>query len=297
MSWFLFAIAGYFLIAVVGVLDKFLLGQRPVTKPAVYTFYVGLLSIFALALAPFGLVWPGTTQFLIALGTGAFTLFGFLYLFHALDIGSASRVLPSFGGLTPILVLGLSFLFLGERLALAQIAAFLLLVLGGVLISFKKEPREKQQKRFKFIVFSILLTAISLVLTKYVFINQNFVSGFIWIRIGIFLTALTFLIFPRLRRSIFSGGRQATAGLSMLFVSNKAMAGIGTIAVNYAIFLASASLVNAMQGIQYAFLLILTIFLSKKFPQIIQEKITRGILMQKILAIILIIAGLAILAF
>jgi drug/metabolite transporter (DMT)-like permease len=297
MNWFLFAIAGYFLIAVVGVLDKFLLGQRPVTKPAVYTFYVGLLSIFVFVLAPFGLAWPGWIQFLIALGAGAFMLLGLLYLFHALDIGSASRVLPAFGGLTPILVLALSFIFLGERLNLAQIAAFLLLVLGGMLISFKKEPKERQGKRFRFIIFAIFLTAISLVLTKYVFIYQGFISGFVWSRLGSSLTALTFLIIPQLRRSIFSGAKQATGGLSLLFVSNKAVAGLGTVAVNYAISLASVSLVNAMQGIQYAFLLVLTIFLSKKFPRIIQEKITPGILLQKILAIILIAAGLAILAF
>ncbi len=295
MSWFLIAVCGYFLNAVVGMIDKFLLGQKPVTKPPVYTFYIGILSIFALVLAPFGLAWPGINQFLISLFAGGVFLFGLLYLFEALDIGSASRVLTAYGSLTPILILLLSFVFLGERLSSLQITAFLFLVLGSVLISFKKEVEEKRKKRLKFIILSVLLTAISLVLIKYVFLHQNFISGFIWTRIGIFLTALLFLIPNHLRKSIFIGGRETKSDLSLLLVFNKAMAGGGSVLVNFAIFLASVSLVNALQGIQYVFLLIMTIIISKNFPHLLEEKISSLILWQKILAILLIGIGLVIL--
>jgi len=50
-----------------------------------------------------------------------------------------------------------------------------------------------------------------------------------------------------------------------------------------------------MAGTEYAFLLILTVILSLKFPRFLEEKISRKILVQKIFAIILIGAGLAIL--
>ncbi len=296
MTWFLFAISGYFLYAVASVVDKFLLGQRATTKPRVYAFYAGLLSILVLVLAPFGLNWPGLSQFLISLLAGTFSFFGLLYLFEALDIGSASRVLPAIGGLTPILVLFFSFIFLGERLDPLHIFAFLLLVFGGALISFKKEPKQRQKKRTIFIALAILLTAISLVLIKYVFMHQDFINGFIWTRMGMVFGALLFLISPNLRRSILDAGRQSKGGLSLLFISNKAIAGAGSVGVNLAIFFASVSIVSALQGAQYAFLLILTIILSKKFPQIIHEKVTRGILFQKILAIISIAAGLVILS-
>ena len=295
MTWFLFAIAGYFSNAVVGVIDKFLLGQRLITKPPVYTFYIGVLSIFALVLAPFGLAWPGLSQFLIALLAGGLFLLGLLYLFEALDIGSASRVLPAIGGLTPILVLTLSFVFLDERLSLLQLIAFLLLVFGGILILFKKEQKEKQERRFRFITLAILFTAISLVLIKYVFLHQNFISGFIWTRIGSFLAALLFLIWPKLRHSIFETGRRVKGGLNLLLFSNKAVAGGASLLINLAISQTSVALVNAMQGVQYVFLLILTLILSKKFPKILEEKISGKILFQKILAILLIGGGLIIL--
>lgn len=297
MTWFLFAISGYFLNAIVGVVDKSLLGQRPTTKPPVYTFYIGLLSIFALVLAPFGLSWPGLTQFLVALLAGALLLLGLLYLFEALDIGEASRVFPMVGGLTPILILVLSFMFLGERLSQLQVLAFFLLVLGGIIISSKKDGAKKNtSKSSKFIISAILLTSISLVLIKYVFIHQGFISGFIWTRIGSFLTALLFLIPASLRQSILSAGKEAKGGLSLLLVSNKAIAGVASVMISFAIFRGSVSLVNALQGIQYAFLLILAVILSQKFPQILEEKITGWIIIQKILAILLIGGGLMILA-
>lgn len=296
MNWFLFAISGYFLNAVASVVDKFLLAQPATTKPKVYAFYAGLLSIFALVLVPFGLNWPGLSLFLISLLAGVFSFFGLLYLFEALDIGSASRVLPAIGGLTPILILFLSFVFLGERLDMLQIFAFLLLVFGGMLISFKREPKERQKKRTIFIALAILLTAISLVLIKYVFLHQDFINGFVWTRMGMVLGALFFLISSNLRRSILDAGRQSKGGLSLLFIFNKAIAGAGSIGINLAIFLASVSIVSALQGAQYAFLLIFTIILSKKFPRIIHEKVTRGIIFQKILAIISIAAGLVILS-
>jgi hypothetical protein len=60
--------------------------------------------------------------------------------------------------------------------------------------------------------------------------------------------------------------------------------------------LASVSLINVMQGMQYAFLLALTIILSKKFPRLLEEKISGWIVVQKILAILLIGSGSVILA-
>lgn len=297
MPWFLIAISGYFLNAVVNVADKFLLGQRPTTKPPVYTFYIGILSIFALVLTPFGLSWPGINQFLIALVAGVLFLLFLLTLFQALDVNEASRVFPVVGGVTPILVLILALVFLGERLSWLQILAFSLLILGGVLIALKKsQAKTGLIKGLKFIILAILFGASSLVLTKYVFTQQGFISGFIWTRVGSFLTALSFLILPNLRQSIFEAGRQAKSGISLLLVSNKALAGVASVLINFSISLGSVSLINAMQGIQYAFLLVLTLILSKKFPQILQEKITKSILIQKILAILLIGAGLVILA-
>ncbi|MBU2575664.1 hypothetical protein KKF64_01050, partial [Patescibacteria group bacterium] len=72
---------------------------------------------------------------------------------------------------------------------------------------------------------------------------------------------------------------------------------LGFVLVNYSISLASVSLVNAMQGAQYAFLLLMIILLAKKFPKIMSEKLTGAVLAQKIFAIILISIGIGLIAF
>ncbi len=84
-----------------------------------------------------------------------------------------------------------------------------------------------------------------------------------------------------------------------IFIANQTAGGGATILQNWAISLAPLSyvaVINALQGVQYAFLLIFTTFISLKFPHLLKEKISKGILFQKISAILLIGAGLVMLS-
>ena len=55
-------------------------------------------------------------------------------------------------------------------------------------------------------------------------------------------------------------------------------------------------LINALGGVQYVFLIILATLFFFKFPEILKEEISRKVLLQKTLAIWLIVAGLALLS-
>jgi drug/metabolite transporter (DMT)-like permease len=296
MTWIIFAISGYFILAAVGIADKILLKQRATTNPIVYSFYIGLLSIFTFILAPFGLHWPGTSQFLLALIAGFIFFLSLVSLYKSLDINEASRTLPAIGGLTPILVLFLSFLFLKESLNGIHIIAFLLLVVGGVLISLKTSRRKSRLvKGSAYLFLAVGLGAIYYVLEKYIFTEQGFISGFVWSRFGLAITSASILLVPRWRRLIFSSEKRVTAGLSLSFVFNKFMAGVGSLLIHLAISMTSVSLVNAMQGTQYVFLFIFAIMLSIRYPQFIKENLDRKTIIQKIIAIVSIITGLSLL--
>jgi len=54
--------------------------------------------------------------------------------------------------------------------------------------------------------------------------------------------------------------------------------------------------VNALQGLQYVFLLFFAVFLSFKFPNILKEEVSRDVLLQKIIAVLLIGGGLVLLS-
>jgi len=299
MSWFLFAISGYFLYAVVTVTNKFLLRQKATTKPLVFTFWIGVLSIFTFVLAPFGLRWPGWEFFVYDIFVGLIFFLALLTFYWALDINEASRAAPVIGGLIPVFVFPFAYLFLAERLGWLQILAFALLVFGGLIISLKIEKGGLKEglKGIKIVILAILLGAVYWVLAKYTFDKQGFITGFIWTRLGLVAGAILVLVYAPWRGMIFSSARQATGGLSALMVSSKLLAGFGSLFVHLALSRASASLVQALQGTEYVFLLILTVILSKKFPEVLREKLNGGIILQKIVAVLSIIAGLAILAF
>ena len=293
MLWFFLALIAYFFGAVTGLLDKFLLKQRATTQPLVYSFYIGILSGFSLILAPLGLTWPGISFVSLALFTGLILFLSIWAFFKALDINEPSRVFTLLGGLTPVLVLILSMIFLGEHLSRTQLFSFVFLVLGGTLIYWKVgHMRKSPVVGLKFIVLNVFLTAIALVLIKYLYSWEIFVNAFIWTRLGIFLGALFLLISATNRRLILNGGRQSKDAFSALLVSEKLLAGIAALMLNLAIALSSVTLVNAMQGVQYAFLLILILVFSKRFPFLFEEKMSRAVIVQKIIAVFLIAVGL-----
>ncbi len=172
------------------------------------------------------------------------------------------------------------------------------MVIGGVLITIDRKGRGSA-RGYLYAIIAALVFAVSFVITKQVFIEQNFVSGFVWSRLGGFIAAMAILLIPAERYNIFSakGGPASGGHTAVLFLTGQVAGGLGFVLVNYAISLASVSLVNAMQGVQYVFLLIMIAFLGRKFPKVLSEKLSGGVLVQKLAAIALISIGIGLIAF
>ncbi len=72
MSWLLVAILSYLILAVVSLVDKYLL-TNSIPNPKVYVFYVGTMGALVLILAPFiGFYVPGAFQIILSLLAGFF---------------------------------------------------------------------------------------------------------------------------------------------------------------------------------------------------------------------------------
>ena len=300
MSWLIVIISAYFIFAVVNLVDKYLLAG-PIPDPKVYTFYIGVLGVLVLFLAPFvGFSVPQPSQIILSLLAGAIFIYGLFWFYKALRDFEVSRVVPAIGGILPLFTLGLIYIFSAgkETLGYFDFFAFILLILGSILITYER-GKKISFKSLQISAIAAFFLALSFVLTKYVYLAQPFWSGFIWIRIGGFLMAIFFfLLFKEIREEIFKkkvSFKKKTIGV---FLSNQVMGAGASILQNWAIFLAPlvyVAIINALQGINYAFLLVFIIFLSLKFPQILKEEISKKILFQKIIAILLIGAGLSIL--
>lgn len=302
MSWLSIAIIAHVLLAVVFSVDKFLL-SKTILRPVAAVFYVGILSgVASLFLIPFGFYWMPFWQIIVSFIAGSAFIFAILFFYRLIQTNEVSIIAPIVGGAVPVFTLILTSLFLGEQLVISQLVAFCLLVLGGVIILLPQKDKSSLEKIEGFLSNGLLLTilaaflfAFSFVLTKFVFIEQSFISGFIWIRLGGVLGVCILFLIPNMRKIILETTKSIKIKVGGLFISNKILSGVAFILLNYAIYLGSVSLVNALQGVQYIFLLVIVLFLSKKFPQIIREQISRRIIFQKTIGILFIVFGLGIL--
>ncbi|MFA5076646.1 MAG: DMT family transporter [Patescibacteria group bacterium] len=300
MSWLIIAIIAYFLLAITNVNDKMILAKSlPQQSYLAYTFYVCFLGGLVIVMAPWGwglISWP---FFLWALFGGALAVSSLFYFYKSLSNGQASIILPFFGAATAIFTLILSYLFLAEKLTTGQLGSFIFLIIGiGLIALAGREPGTKLNfYPFWLSTIAALLSGLYYVVTKYLFNELGFVNGFVWLRLFAALLALA-LIIPRANRQIiFAKTGELTGKLKLLFVANQGIGATGFILVNYAISLASVALVNALLGLQYAFVLVIVLVLGARRPRLTTEKNSGQVLITKILAIIIIGLGLFCLAY
>lgn len=298
MLWLPIIIFAYLIFAITALIDNYLLLGPP--NPKSYAFYVGVLGISALVLVPFvGFSVPPTPQIILAFLAGALFVLALFWYFTGLEYFEPSRIVPAVGGILPLFTFGLVYLFSrGEAvLGFRELLAFGLLVFGSILVTYEKK-KKISFRSFKISALAAALFALAFILTKYVYLAQPFWSGFIWMRIGGFLAALCFLLTKAVREEIFLRKFTFQKKTGTLFLFNQSMGAGAFILQNFAIALAGLAylpFINALQGIQYVFLFLLVIFLTRRFPKISEEKFSKSIVIQKVISIVLIGLGLAIL--
>ena len=299
MSWLFIATFAYLLIALQSTLDKFLLSSRRIGHPATYTFYSGLLSLTALLFFPFGFHFIAPTVALWEILAGAVFSYGIFFLFWAIRDHEASQVVPVVGVVTAVATYVFSFLFLGERLDHPELWGIIFLIFGGLFISldFSRKAARRIFLGFEFSLFSGLLLALAYVWFKFFFKADNFVNVYIWTRLGLMLGAASLMLYPVWRKIIwaslskFKKPASQDAHTGSIFVLNKAVGGVGSFLLNYAISLGSVTLINALISLEYVFIFFLVWLFSFWVKTIFDERRDWLTLVQKLTAITIIAAG------
>src|SRR6185436_14239925 len=114
---------------------------------------------------------------------------------------------------------------------------------------------------------------------------------------GVFLVALCLLFKKSLRKEIWGTAKKVSPKNALVYYGARGAGAAAGLLQQYAISIGSVTIINALQGTQFAFLLGLTTFTSYRFPKILKEDITIPIIIQKAFALLLIGLGLGILAF
>lgn len=316
MTWLTVALVAYFLNAIAMITDKALLKKDKIDNPFVYVFYIAALGcLMMLFVIPFGLKIPDTLTIWVSLLAGATFIWALLLMFAALKRDEASRVNPMVGGLTPIFVFIFAWYILEEKLNYNQYVGLFFLIVGSLIIAldFKKHGAwswlkkklgllnfslPQIRKTIWLVLPSAALFGVSSVLTKFVYANTKFLTGFIWTRAGSLVAVILLLFIPANFKAIKDSlthnkkdksDAKKTGGL---FLFGQVCGGSSAILQQYAIFLGSVTLVQAMQGVQYVFVFIFAMLLTMFLPKILKEELTKEILIQKIIGILIIILGL-----
>ena len=300
MNWLAFSSIAYFILALVVILDKFLLSSKKISHPVIYAFYSGILSSFAiLFLFPFGWHRIGILYLCFAILAGVIFLYGLLALFYSMKKGEATRVTMVVGAVIPIVTYLLSIIVLQENLPSMKIFGVAGLIAGGVLISLElgKGKQGNFFSGFYEAVLAGILLALAYTLLKKFYEGDNFINVFVWTRLGVFVGALSFLTIPVWRKAIlnsiakFKKPNHDNKRSGLLFVFNKALGGIGSIILNYSFSLGNVTVINALISIEYTFVFLLGIGFTFWQPKIFMEKMDKRSLAQKIAAIIIVAAG------
>jgi len=292
MDWIYFVVLAALAYTAADFLDKFLVDKK-VKVPIVLPIFIRAASaiplLFVALFVGFSLPSQHFLPWIVL--AGVFSTAGVVLFYKALQSGEASRVLPLYQFI-PVFVLFLSFLFIGEVLGFFAYVGFVVIIIGGLVISAKSLSKLfKVERVFWLVVLSSFLYAVSYVILKFVLSGVEYFNAFI------FFWSMQILVMSSLllSRSI---RMQAKACVSKLDLKSKslilldAVISVAAFMLNYiAISLGPVTLVEASGNIILVFIFISALLLTRYSPHILKEEFDAKNAAQKIAGTILIIAG------
>lgn len=288
MSWILLATGAQFINAIVAILDKYIVSDEAVLpKPFVYAFYSLIFTgawavVYLFGLLPLPIPFfqvpsfsnvEEPTLFVVALSfMAAYTFFiALVSMYSALKKADASDVMPVIGAIAAISSFGLAHFLLDQRLSPNFIYGIALLAIGTLLVS---------QMRFqKNIVFytlhSGIFFALHFIAMKGIFNATTFDNGFFWSRVAFVVFALTLLLIPSYFEKIRTQTQSTSRRAGVLVIVNKMLAGIAAIMLLKATELGEVSVVQALDGLKFVFILAIGIAIGHKTPSSCGEESCR----------------------
>jgi drug/metabolite transporter (DMT)-like permease len=302
MTWFFIALGATFLWAIVNIADQFLVSKysqkEKERSSGGLVLFSSLIGIF-IALG-IGIFTPNVfniilfDKILLIIAGGLSICWIILYL-YAIEIENISVIVPWF--LTvPIFGYIFGYIFLGETLTLNQILGSIVVFFGLILISIdffeKKEKRGVKKQIIIYMLSASIIVAISGIIFKYVTIEGNFWVSSFWEYIGLGgIGLILYLFVPKYRNEFMYMNRTGGRKIFFINIMSELMTIFGNLLTNFALLLAPVAMVYLVGSFQPAIVLILIIIGTKFFPQIISENLSRKVLIQKIIAIIIMITG------
>lgn len=269
------------------VVDKYNLTKwikQPMVALLGFGFFGAVASILVFVFRGFSHISIGLL--ILALALGLIYAIANYYYFTAIKAEEVSRVIPLFY-LDPLVIAVLSAVFLGEVFSLAKYAGVVLLVLGAILISYKKSLGFKFSKGALVALTAMMFYAVYDLLLKFLVGRADPWTVFAYVRLGTFLSLLP--LFFVYRRPVLALAKQAK-GLAAVTLSN-ILGFLGILFFTLAISTGYVTLAASLSALQPLTVLLITVGLSILYPSFFKEEQNKKVFAQKLLAVILMIIG------
>lgn len=290
MFWIVYTILAALFMAIVNIVDKYLLSKL-VAKPIVPVMILGIVGgisaivVFAIK----GLTHLTPIHLTLAFICGILYVFMVFFYFKAVKIEDISTIIPLYY-LSPLYILLIAWIFLDERFTASKYLGIVLIVSMAIFISMKNIRTIHISKALWFIILSSVSIAIVQVITKYLLNTNDFWTVFAYIRLSAFIALIPVYWFkyPELKLQYRTGGLKPIG----IITANETLTLLSVILGTAATAIGFVTLVNALSSIQPFFVLIFTIGLSLFYPHILKEELTKSRVILKFIAIILMFIGI-----
>jgi len=305
MQWYILALIASTLWAVVVIVDKFILTHY-IRDAVSYQVFLALTMLpFLIFLIPFtphtnsptSIVFP---LVIILLGVAL----GLVYVLYnkALLIEEVSRVTPLFY-LSPLFVLLLSFLFIGEGLSLRRYVGIGLMVFSAITVSVSLRGRNRDRHSHSHSLHISLSPALLMILvldimnagkdvvSKLMLSHLDYLSYLFWFMLGNIAGRPLLLLIPHNREKTLMIIKTLPPKIYLLSFINSTLAWAGYVLYFKAVSMTYVSLVCAIPTTQPFLVFIFATLLGLFYPELIEEKTDRRSLTIKGIAAVSIMIG------
>jgi drug/metabolite transporter (DMT)-like permease len=308
MSWILLATAGQFLNAVVSIFDKYIVSDDALLpRPFVYAFYSCLFTGFWVVIYLVGYI-PGfanigvpsmnnvmlpTIQVVAMSFLAAYTFFiALVSMYDALRHADSASTIPIIGTVSSLATFGLSHLFFDVALTDSFIIGVILLSVGTLLVAQTIPKRHIIIQVFH----SGLFFALHYITMKALFEETSFDDGFFWSRVGFVLFTLSLLLVPAYYDKVKGQTEKTSRKAGFIVILAKSLAGIAAFMLLKATHLGEVSVVQALDGMRYVFILLITVIFAHWLPESASDRDNRpGVWLRRMMYVIIISVGYVVL--
>ena len=261
----------------------------------------GAMMLIYLFVCNFQLAFDYQSILILLFGSALYTIAN-IFWFKALSRDDTTIVVIMFQ-LVPVFILFISPIVLsGQTISTLQLVGSMLITLAAIFVAY--EPSKKKLDKHKLVTLALMAFvsfgyATWFILQRYVNQNHDFDQTVLWQNITLLIVGIFIYIFIKSYRRAFqkmlkSNGPKVV-GLNLL---NELANSFGGVASNLAGTMTSVALVSFVsQGVQPFAVMFLGILITKLFPRIEQERITKKTITRRAIMIVVCVIGLACIEF